>query len=119
MFGQHSHAADVDAYADIACQIHLEDMDVDMTVPPTEPLVVPMIRGGKGIATFTGLLPGGNCSVAVSGGERSNPFRNGMRVTIRGIDIANDKPFAIPGLPVTTDAGDPAEFVRYNGPRSG
>lgn len=121
MLGPHSHEAEADvaAHADIAYQIHLKEIDVDMAIPPTEPLIVPLIRGGTGIATFAGLLPGGTWSVAVSGGERSNPLRNGMRVTVRGTNIATDKPFAIPGVLVTTDAGDPAEFVQYNGPRTG
>ena len=115
----HSPEADADAHADIAYQIHLKDIDVDMAIPPTEPLLVPLIRGGKGIATFAGLLPGGTWSVAVSGGERANPLRDGMRVTVRSANIANGKPFAIPGALIPKDAGDPAEFFQNNGPHAG
>lgn len=119
MLGNTSNDGGNDASPDIAYQIHLSGIDVDMAVPPTEPLLVPLIRDGNGIATFAGLLPGGTWSVAVSGGDRTNPLRNGMRVTVRGINIATGTPFAIPGTLITSDAGDPAEFVQYNGPQAG
>lgn len=98
--------------ADIAYQIHLSEITVDMYVNPTEPLIVPLIEGGKGIATFAGLLPGGTWSVSVAGGERVNPLHLGMPVTIRGTNVATGKPFNIPATLVTRNTGAVAEFVQ-------
>ncbi|TDR72056.1 hypothetical protein [Paludibacterium purpuratum] len=103
--------------SDIAYQVHLSDVSVNAYIPPNEPLILPLIECGKGIATFAGLLPGGSWSVSVAGGERINPLHVGMTVTIHGTNVATGKPFFIPATFVTRDAGDPAEFVERRIPR--
>lgn len=100
------------ASPDIAYQIHLTDIYVGLYINPIEPLEVPLIEGGTGIATFAGLLPGGKWSVVVSGGTRINPFTKGTRVSITGKNVSTGKPFHVPAVLVTTDAGDPATFVQ-------
>ncbi|MCD4502130.1 hypothetical protein [Chromobacterium vaccinii] len=105
------------ASPDIVYQIHLSDVAVNAYVPPTEPLLIPLIEGGKGIATFAGLLPGGSWSVSVAGGERVNPLHPGMTATISGINVATGKPFHIPAVFITKEAGDPAVFVQLRHPR--
>ncbi len=109
----HGAAASPAAASDIVFQVHLTDVSVDMYVNPTEPLVVPIIEGGTGIATFAGLLPGGTWSVSVSGGTRVNPLHDGMRVTVRGTNVATGQPFSIPAVLVTTTAGDPEIFGQH------
>jgi hypothetical protein len=100
------------AEPDIAYRIYLGDVNVSLYVNPTEPLEVPLIEGGKGIATFAGLLPGGRWSAVVSGGKRVNQLSKGMRVTINGTNVNGGKPFHIPAVLVTEDAGDPATFLQ-------
>ncbi|HUN42517.1 MAG TPA: hypothetical protein VMU81_19665 [Acetobacteraceae bacterium] len=103
-------AAGTDATPDIAYQVHLRDVSVDLYVNPIEPLVVPLIRGASGIAKFAGLLPGGTWSAAVTGGRRVNTLRKGMRVSIGGINVNGGQPYHVPAVLTTTDAGDPALF---------
>ncbi|MGR2679243.1 hypothetical protein [Chromobacterium haemolyticum] len=104
---------DADLHEDIAYQIHLNDVSVSAYIPPNEPLSIPLIENGKGIATFAGLLPGGTWSVTVAGGERPNHLQEGMTVTIAGTNVATGKPFHIPAVFETKETGDPAEFVEW------
>lgn len=96
--------------SDIAYQLHLTDVYVSLHHDPREPIEIPLIEGGTAVATFAGLLPGGSWSVSVSGGQRVNPLRVGSAVNIRGKLINTEKPYSIPAVLVTTDAGDPAVF---------
>ncbi|MBP4045076.1 hypothetical protein JQK19_12150 [Chromobacterium violaceum] len=114
--GSDADAGQAVASPDIAYQIHLTDVSVNAYVPPTEPLLIPLIEGGKGIATFAGLLPGGTWSVSVAGGERVNPLHAGMTATITGTNVATGRPFHIPAVFVTKEAGDPAIFVQLRHP---
>lgn len=105
-------AASQPSHSDIAYQIHLKDVFVQLAHDPREPIVIPLIENGKAIATFAGLLPGGSWSVAVAGGNRVNPLQVGARVTIGGRRIDTGKPFAVPAVLTTRNAGDPAYFVQ-------
>lgn len=96
--------------ADIAYQVHLTEVSVDLYINPHEPLVVPLIKDGKGLATFVGLLPGGTWSVVVSGGERVNPLHAGARVSISGKNVSGGKAFNVPAVLVCEDDGEPATF---------
>ncbi len=97
---------------DIAYQIHMKDVAVSLYVNPKEPLEIPLLNGGTGVATFIGTLPGGTWSVTVDGGQRVNPLIVGAGVTITGNNVFSGKPFHIPAVLRTTDAGDPAVFVQ-------
>ncbi|POA97285.1 hypothetical protein C2134_15680 [Chromobacterium sinusclupearum] len=98
-------------------QVHLSDITVNAFIQPDEPLSLPLIANGNGIASFVGQFPGGFWSVTVTGGEYVNPLQVGMTVTIQGINTATGKPCFIPAIFVTEDASDPAEFVEHRIPR--
>ncbi|WP_146131780.1 hypothetical protein [Chromobacterium amazonense] len=104
---------------DIVHQIHLSDISVNAYVSATEPLMIPLIEGGQGIATFAGLLPGATWSVSVTGGERVNPLHVGMSVTISGSNVSTGKPLHIPAVLVTKEIGDPAIFGQIRPSREG
>lgn len=104
-------AADVEPQPNIAYRVHLSNIAVDMYVDPTEPLTIPLINGASGVATFVGLLPGGTWSVTAAGGRRVNPLNVGTSVTLTGTNVASGKPFHVPAVLQTRDAGDPALFV--------
>lgn len=98
--------------ADLVYQVHLKDIEVNMYVAPTEPLLIQLIVGGKGIATFGGRMPFGTWKVDVTGGERVNPLHVGMGVTISGTNVATGRALFIPATLITRNAGTIAEFVQ-------
>ncbi|POZ60622.1 hypothetical protein [Chromobacterium alticapitis] len=110
-FGPHKVGAQAENHANLAYSVHLSDVAVNVFVPPFEPLAIPLIENGKGIATFAGLLPGGSWTVSVTDGTRVNPLQDGTVVTISATNVATGKPFHIPATFVTRDSGEPAVFV--------
>ncbi|AUH50347.1 hypothetical protein CXB49_05750 [Chromobacterium sp. ATCC 53434] len=99
----------------ISHQVHMEDVVINAYIHPTEPLMLPLIADGKGIASY---VPHGSWSITVTGGERVNPLQVGMRVTAHGTNVATGKPFFIPAVLVTESTTEPAVFIEgYRPPR--
>lgn len=103
--------SDASGSPDMAYQLHLTDVFVSMYHDPREPIEIPLIEGATALATFAGLLPGGSWKVTVDGGKRVNSLQMGARVTIAGKQANTGRHYAIPAVLVTTNAGDPAQFV--------
>ena len=59
---------------------------------------------------FAGARFGLEASEGVFSETECNPLRVGSAVNIRGKLINTEKPYSIPAVLVTTDAGDPAVF---------